>query len=213
MKILIALIAVVLGLVAAPNAWESNPAPFHFDAAMRWLQTCNDWQSPVTGTCVTDTPAVTGGRPCAWGDEDDLADLAIGKLTAGQTVTDTLCVVTDMCNDGACPHTILYQANDTNASALTVTLTSDRGGSWSAPPVRSGKGYVWQLCFLDPLWTGDPLFADYPLIVGTNGGVGFVTNYTLHVHANKTTQAGAGFEVAQNGLFGYSHTFPSVPCP
>lgn len=202
--------AAAIALLAAANTQASNPPPFHFNPATRWTQTCNDLQSPVTGTCVTDTPY--GGQPCAWGDEDDLADTAYGKLSAGQTVTDTLCVVTDWCNDGACPHTILYQATDTSRS-LSVTLTDDRGHVWTADPVRQDKRYVWQLCFLDPLSPAGGSYTDYPPIPDTNGGVGFVTQYTLHVTALKTTNAFAGLEVAQNGLYGYTHTFPSVPCP
>jgi hypothetical protein len=216
-----ALVAVLAGLMLASTAAASNPTnggtPV-FNHVTTWTQGCNDLQSSppagsgTGGPCVTDT--VTGYGVCTWGDEDDIADFALGKITGGVTITDTLCLVTDWCSDGACPHKVLYQVDD-SSPALDVWLTDDRGNTWTAPPIRLPKngGYRWQLCFADPLWPAgsDPLL--YPPLPGTNGGRGYVTAYTLHVTATKTTQMDAGLEIAQNRYYGYVHTFADVPCP
>ena len=215
LRVLAASFAVCASLLAA-GASASNPPPFHFNPAFRWLLSCNDLQSPITGACVTNPAS------CAWNDEDDVADTGYGKLTAGQTVSDSLCVVTDTCNDGACPHYIDYKV--TGPANLTVRLTDDRGGSWSAPPVRQsgGGGYVYQLCFPDPYYNlGDFSFFDYPLVPSpgytapNDGARGYVTVYTLSIFSPKSTNQGsAGFEVAQNGAdgrYGYWHVF-DVPC-
>ena len=205
MKLLIAIGAVVLGLAVVPTALASHPGPPSFNPVERWLQTCNDQESIPGVTCITDPMG------CTWGDEDDVADSAYGKLSAGQSISDTLCLVTDPCSDFACPHQILYQVY---GAGLQITLSDDRGDTWTA--TSASLKNPTSLCFNDPLWTGDQVIADYPTLPGTGGGYGFLTSYTLTVTATKTTQMSAGFEIAQNdadGRFGYYHSLSTVACP
>lgn len=204
-----AVLICLLYFVAAVNASNRNYGAGTWSPAERWTQSCNDQESTSTD-CVTDTPI--GYGPCAWGDEDDIADFAYGKLAAGQVSTDTLCLVTDLCSDFACPHMIDYQVV---GSGLQVTLTDNRGNMYPAPPaIKTKQGPTVQACFSDPLWPQSDA-SILPTIPGTNGGYGLLVAYTLTVTATKTTQFSGGFEIAQNdadGRFGYFHVFNTVPC-
>lgn len=202
------LAAVVVALALCGAAAASNPTGLSWSPASRWTQTCNDEQSTYVGACVTDP------LQCAWGDEDDVADVAFGKLSVGQSTSDTLCLVTDSCSDAACPHYIdaFVQAGQ----GLSVTLSSDRGDSWTLPFVRSARPYPYELCVRDPHVVGSRNPLDYPLLPPpfVPGSYGVLTHYTLTVTASKTSQIGAGLEIAQNhadGSFGAVHQFP-VPC-
>lgn len=202
----VVLLAVMLALPARTVASNPNTG-VAFNRVLTWTQACNDQESTATN-CVTDT--VTGYGACTWGDEDDIADQATGKLSAGQSVSDTLCLVTDPCSDFACPHQILYSVTGVG---LSIRLTDSRGHTWTATSSSSKSPTT--LCFNDPLW---PQFdaSVLPTIPGTNGGYGLVTGYTLTITASKTTQMSAGFEIAQNdadGRFGYWHTLSAVTCP
>lgn len=180
--------------VSSANGGKQGGATFNRE--FTWLQTCNDWQS-TPDNCVTDTPTANGGQPCVWGDQDELYDAAYGKLSAGQSVSDTLCIVTDGCNDGACPHQVVWNTS----GAVSAILTSDRGGSWSGT----------QGCFADPLWPQ----TSFPPLDGT-GGVGYLTKYTLTVTALKTTQMYAGLDLTSShseGEYGYYRQLAGVPCP
>lgn len=199
-------IGLSLLLVGVAAAHASRPSGVAFNPADRWLQTCNDEESTFVGTCVTDT------AQCAWGDEDDVADTAYGKLSSGSTVSDTLCLVTDTCSDAACPHFIDVFAS---GNGLKVTLTSDRGDSYTAPYAAAAHEY--QLCIPDPHFSGDRNPLDYPLLPlpFVFGSYGVLTHWTLTVTASKTTQFAGGLEIAQNhadGSFGYYHQFVEVPC-
>jgi hypothetical protein len=163
------------------------------------LASINDLQSTSTTTVYNTTG-------CVWNDQDELTDAAKGKLSAGLTISDTLCAVTDWCSDSACPHMVYFQISA--GPGLQVQLTSNRGGLWrSPPPVKNGSDWIYQLCFPDPLW--DPNNAVFPLVPGTNGGEGFVTNYTLTLTATKTGQIAAAFGIGQNRTSQLS----GIPCP
>lgn len=213
------LMVLVVALVVAVPAATANPTPLGWNRYVTIRQGCNDLQSTATN-CVTDTPTANGGQPCTWGDEDDLEDAAAGKLAAGQTTSDTLCMVTDWCNDGACPHMALYQVTD-SGPYLQVTLSDDRGDVWPSPaPVKIGTTYYYQSCVADPVW--DAAFRDYaaggspyPPLPGTNGGLGLFTNYTLTVTATKTTQFSGAFELGENHSdpTSQAHNRIDIPCP
>ena len=198
-------VLVVLGVPASVGAQTVKHSPTAgWSRVYSQIAGINDWQSTPTNTVANTTG-------CVWNDADDALDAFTGKLSGGQTTQDSMCVVTDMCNDGFCPHMILFQVSGGNG--LQVTLSNDRGGVWPSPPPVKG---VYQLCISDPLWTGAQNTADYPAIPDTNGGVGFVTTYTLTVKAARTTQVGAQLEIAPNhslGEFGVYRQNTSVPCP
>lgn len=199
------LAAVLVALLAGTAAKPALSTP-SWNPASRWLQTCNDEEGVFVGTCVTDP------LQCAWGDEDDVADTAYGKLSSGVTTSDTLCLVTDTCSDFACPH---YLDAFVTGNGLRVTLTSDQGDSYTVPYVQSAREY--QLCISDPHFSGDRNPLDYPLLPlpFVLGSYGVLTHWTLTVTATKTTQFSGGLEIAQNhadGSFLYYHQFSEVPC-
>lgn len=200
MRGLIILLAVMAAILATA-ADAGNPPPFN------WNRTAFDMMTSL------DTPGnfgVENTTGCVWNDEDYQLDSAAGKLSAGKTSTDTLCMVTDMGNDGAYPHTIQIDVSN-SSDTLRVELTSDRGGDWALTPVKTQKAYHWQLCLPDPLW---PQQAPYPPVPGTTG-VGYLTRYTLSVTAQKTTNPGGEFEIGMNDFPGSFNALqlPSPPCP
>lgn len=216
--VLLALAAACVVFSSAPlaSAGRRNaPTAPSWNAADRWLQNCNDEESaPPNGTSTQPNAPLCATDPlqCTWGDEDDVADSAYGKISAGVTTSDTLCLVTDTCSDFACPHFIDVYAQ---GNGLQLALTSDRGDSYTIPYVSAVRQY--QLCFRDPHFTGDTNPLDYPLLGPpfVDGSYGILTYWTLTVTATKTTTLNAGLELAQNnadGHFGYYHTFSNVPC-
>lgn len=207
--LLCSLIMILLAGLAVSASANSSTAP-SWQRIETSLATYNDLQSTTSNRVVNTTG-------CVWANTDDLADEGIGRLAAGGSSSDSLCVVTDYCTDSYCPHMIVVDVNS-STSSVRMTLSNDRGGSWSVPaPVRKSNNlYSYQLCIADPLWTGDTNPADYPAIPGTNGGVGFVTTYTLTMTAAKVSQVYAEFEIAPNhsdGSAGYYRVNPNVVCP
>lgn len=206
-KLLVAAASLIV-LLSAAVAGASNPPPFNWNrVSTLMLQSL-------------DTPGNIGAyntTGCVWNDEDYQLDTAGGKLAAGQSSTDTLCLVTDMCHDGACPHTVQVQVAN-SSQVLNVQLSDTNGNVWIASPVKGStlqpavKGYVWQLCVADPLWN---VYTNWPVIPDTNGGVGIITHYTLTVTASKTTNPSGYFEIGMHnwgpGSFN-PFQLPSPPC-
>lgn len=202
----LAVAALVLPASGAAHKPVAGSDPLAWTRFYTNVMSWNDLQSTSANTVYNRTG-------CVWNDMDETADRTTGRLGTGQTTSDSMCLITDYCSDGFCPHMVLFEVD--GGSGLQVTLTSDRGGVWqSLPPVKSGGSQVYELCVADPVWLSYP--TDYPPIPDSNGGVGYLTRYTLRVSASKTSQVEAWFDIAPNhseGEFGYTRQLADVPCP
>ena len=192
------LLATLLALLlAAPAAAKGQPAPLTFQRYGGQILQNMDTQ-----------PGAVNMTGCVANDQDNTADTGDGDVEAGQTVTDTLCLIADY---GSVKNSLypkvavfrVYAPGDT----LQVTVTNDVGGVWVSPPsVPYGNLRLWTMCVRDPVAEAanlnhySELPSYWPLVPGTNI-YGQIVRYTLHVTSpgRRTRGVVAYFEVGHGG--------------
>jgi len=147
----------------------------------------------LDGTPHPDT-CVHNPTDCGWGPDDSESRTGTGLVTAGSTISTTMCIVWDGSVSSGVNKHIFKAFVNAPSLGLTVTLSDSHGNSWQANPVAMGNGYRWTICHNDQ--TPGP----YPTIPDSNGGYGVIVTYTFTVaglsknvrNVNAVAQTGTG---------------------
>jgi hypothetical protein len=221
---LLCVVLLMAGLLLPAKAWAPpmpftvNPSPYA-QQTLSPLDTQGGYPLGEPSTWVYN-PTLDDAVRCSWNDQDNITYRGGGNIDTGQTVQVPACLVADYDSlvGPIYPKQVslkVWAPGDT----LTVTLTNDAGGSWSAgPSVPQGNLRVWKLCVTDPV--ADAHNSDlnsYSEVSDSNGGRGQVVQYRVNITSpgRKTSSAGGMLETHGNQAAGAAapRTLTDVPCP
>lgn len=128
---------------------------------------------PCPSEFVVNNPTVGTGAPCIWDVDDAYTTLdSSGRISVGQTVTESLCVIVDGTHSSSLDVGVRAKHDE-----LVVRLDVTDGRSWLATPVRDGSEYAYRIC------TRAFVAGPHPAVPDSNGGTGTFLTYTLTVAA------------------------------
>jgi hypothetical protein len=197
MKFATIAIAVLAAVMLLPLAATANPQPFAFSPGTSSIsRSCVEQESdpPDCSGAVVTNPTV-----CVWTVDQQFSDVALGRLSAGTSGSDHLCLISDgVLNYSGEPHWVEVSIF-ANSPDLTVTLSDSAGQAWTARP-SPGASKTWTYALCEP----GALLSSYPIIPNSNGGTGVQVDYTVTV-ANPTahttiTVVGGGWVIGGTGL-------------
>jgi hypothetical protein len=179
--------------------------PFTWGATVyRSTQAVVEQQSDFVGCCTPIAPVITNPLlpQCAWDVDDAWHQFGGGDLGAGQTVTGSLCMVSDhnpsyQCFDGVCGwgsgqrvrHSV--SLGSPSAGLMVQVCYAPQGRCFTLAPQAVDAGYRYTLCSHVVYDPSDPALVEIP---NSNGGLGVVTTITTSVQ-NRTSAT-----VRDNGL-------------
>lgn len=197
MKYLLAVLvgfALGLGVTHVESAKGGKPVRFAWQATeYRSTQAVVEQQSDFVGCCTPVDPVINpllvSPPLCAWDVDDAWHQFGGGDLAAGQTVSGTLCMVSDhnptyqcineVCGWGSGQRARHSAALGSPSAALIVQVCySPQGRCFTLAPQAVDSGYRYTLCSHVVYEPDDPALVEIP---DSNGGLGVVTTITTTV--------------------------------
>lgn len=192
--LIFALLFGAIGTFALLQSHAATPSSLSFALMEQQISPIVEQQSPTyffapcsngTGGAQNCDPStwvnnVFSNEPCVWDVDDHFTMSGYGNVPAGATISGRICMIADgltAIGDTSQDH-MLRATVYSPSSTLTVTLRNDHGVAIPLKPVTDGRnGYRYYACTMDH--TSGP----YPVIAGSNGGVGLKVQWQVDVTA------------------------------
>ncbi len=130
---------------------------------------------------------ISNPTECSWDVDDHIMLSGYGTLT---TASASLCLIADS-SEKQTAITVIA-----SSPSLDVRMGDSAGHDWTATPVPSGNDYLYRVCILRPT------FFEYPVIPGSNGGVGVRVDYWTSVSSSRALrEVNATFQTSASGFW------------